>query len=162
GTYEVSSTILLNSSYSGDSDSTRVTIRGYTGETVILSGGKKLTSSWSASGGLYNNSLSAAQFSTIPEFRSLYLNGNRLVRARSLVYRHIASNLTWNAGSNYWTIANPYTVKDESGNVAIALQSFTKKTDLELVFATLWKESRVPVSSISGTSLAPISYYYTS
>lgn len=77
GTYYLGNTLTFGPSDSG-SVTVPVTYSNYNGETVILSGGSKITATWSA----YSGPIMVANVGTSLTFDQLFLNGTRQVMAR--------------------------------------------------------------------------------
>ena len=143
GTYELAETLVLTPEDSGTPDQP-ITYQAYPGEIPILSGGRRITTSWvpRASG-------AAIQVTTIPEVargewyvNSLFVNGRRAVRAR-----------TPNEGSYY---AIKSVQKDVSDHTAFAFNgadinpAWQYLNEVEIVAIQSWTQSRHRIQRVSG------------
>jgi len=128
GTYELPSTLTLNSSDSGRNGFT-ITYKAATGESPVISGGSVI-SNWSdANGdGIWEASVPAGSNS-----RQLYVNGQRATRARSV------DGTGWSRNGSIGKYYAPSTAN-----------TWANQSDIELITAYRWKMNRGPISSISG------------
>ena len=129
GTYALTSTLAFTASDSGKNGH-NVVWQAYPGEIPILSGGRVITGWTVDSGSVYK--ATAASLST----RNLFVGGVRCVRARSLT---VPAGIT--------QTGTGYTWPDSS------LAAYAHPEDLEFVYRSAWTENRLPVASVSGTTV---------
>ncbi len=123
GTHLLNETFFLNQSDSGN-NGYRVIYRNYAGEQPVLSGGKTVTG-WS----LYGNGIWVATCD-VDDFRQLYVNGQRAVRARG----------------------NPTMIESTDGDGHIlndlSIASWNNLQDVEIAYQTVWILPRIHISSV--------------
>ncbi len=124
GTHLLNQTLSLNQTIDGGNSGYRVIYRNYEGEQPVLSGGKTVTG-WS----LYGNSIWVATCD-IDDFRQLYVNGQRAVRARG----------------------DPTMIESTDGDGHIlndlSIASWKNLQDVEIVYQRVWILPRIHISSI--------------
>ncbi len=135
GTYVLNQTFLLNQSIDGGNNGYRVIYQNYAGEQPVISGGKTVTG-WA----LYANSIWFASCD-IDDFRQLYVNGQRAVRARG----------------------DPTMIKSTDGDGHLlndlSIASWKNIQDVEIAYKTVWTLPRVHIASID-TDLERINMQY--
>ena len=133
GTYRLNSTFELSAADSGTNGHT-IHYKSYPGETPIISGGTTIAG-WS----LYdvNHEIYRARINRGINFRQLYVNGKRAVRARSE-----------DNSDGYSPNAAGFTDIDS------AMQGWGNQQDIEIVGFNEWRSFRCPVAGISGTSMS--------
>lgn len=120
GVYRINETIFLNASHSGK-NGYNVIIQNYNGAIPTISGGKQVDSWTEYGGGIWNASVE------VDDFRQLYVNGQKAVRAR---------------GSPDFIIdtdGDGHTAKDER------MITWRNIQDVEFVYENIWTLSRVQV-----------------
>ncbi|HHB75059.1 MAG TPA: carbohydrate-binding protein, partial [Desulfobulbus sp.] len=133
GTYRLNSTFELSAADSGTNGHT-IHYKSYPGETPIISGGTTIAG-WS----LYdvNHEIYRARINRGINFRQLYVNGKRAVRARS--------------GDN----PEGYSQNaDGFSDIDPLMQGWGNQQDIEIVGFNEWRSFRCPVAEISSTSMS--------
>ena len=133
GTYSLTNPVTFTSADSGY-NGYHVLYTAFTNESPVISGGK-IISGWT----LYNTSSNIwkASVAATDNFRQIYVNGVKAIRARSTN----ASSLSTNATG--------YTTTDTN------LQHYGNITNMEVVSqSSLWEQSRFPIASITGSTIA--------
>ena len=131
GTYELANTLTFDQRDSG-TNGFSVIYENYPSESPVVSGGRHVYG-WVQDGDTWKVQLDQ----NTPQFRQLYVNGVRAVRARS-------GNL---APSDFTKTASGFTITNST------MQNWGNIQDIELVSNRLWKQYRCGVQSISGTAL---------
>lgn len=136
GVYPLTSPFELQRNGSVDDSGTNgydVIYRASPGGTAILSGGQAVTgwSLWDTPANIWR-----ANVGTSVDFRQLYINGVRAIRAQGR-----PATFTLNTGINGFTASNS------------VMASWGNKQRIELMGRSLWKSFRCPVQSITGTSV---------
>ncbi|MBF0432051.1 MAG: discoidin domain-containing protein [Fibrobacteria bacterium] len=138
GLYELDSTLALGPDDSGK-DSFNIIYRAYKKEIPVVSGGLTVTG-WTLHDSVKN--IYKAKVDSGIDSRQFYVNGRRMVRARS------------DNGAGWAATA--------SGFTAPAWVSQVKDiTRLEVVSNERWRSSRGPAASVSGTSVTMANPYWT-
>ncbi len=134
GTHLLNQTFLLNQSDCGN-NGFRVSYLAYPNESPVISGGKTVTG-WS----LYGNGIWVATCD-VDDFRQLYVNGQRAVRARG----------------------DPIMIKSTDGDGHLlndlSIASWNNIKDVEIVYKTVWTLPRIHIASID-TDLKRINMQY--
>lgn len=133
GTYPLTNSLTFAPADSGNNGH-KIIYRAYAPEAPVISGGRMITG-WT----LHDAGKNIWQASVSPtdNFRQLYVNGVKAVRAYGA------------APAGYAVTATGYTTTDTN------LQLYGNITNLEIVTHSVnWTQSRLPVASILGTSIA--------
>ncbi|WP_080837697.1 Ig-like domain-containing protein [Cohnella massiliensis] len=130
GTYALNDTFALDERDSG-SNGYRIVYQAYSGEKAVIGGGKAITG-WTLHDPEKN--IYRAYAGGDIETRQLYVNGVRGIRARSAGG---LSNATWDDGVVGHTTTDTFLA--EWGNIS----------DMEMVYKSLWTNSRMGVESIT-------------
>lgn len=125
GTYSLDQTLTLDARDSGMNGHI-VIYRSYPGEEVVISGGKRI-SGWTRESG---NRWTAK--TDIPDFRQLYVNGKRAIRARGGALE---------GGEFYGT--------DGYKTTNIEMANWRNQDDIEFVYETQWERSIGKVAHIT-------------
>ena len=137
GTYTIDSTITIGVSCSG-TNGYSVKFMNYTGETPVISGGQAITG-WTISDAAKNiYQATGVSFN----FRQLYVNGVKAVRART-------PNLLNGNNPNFWRTAgfdnNADNIQVESSKVS----NWNNFTRVEMHLLTQWGDNTMRLSSVS-------------
>ncbi len=126
GTYRLAETLTLNASYA--SDTGRVIFESAPGANAVISGGVDISGGWTDENGdgIYEKQLSPVD-GAYPQFRDLYIGGQRATLARTADYT-FASNYTNNLTANSLTVATD-ALSGVTGDV----------TDVEISLLVEWK-----------------------
>lgn len=132
GIYKLNSTFELSAVDSGTNGHT-IHYKAYSGENPIISGGTTITG-WS----LYdtNKGIFRVWIGAGINFRQLYVNGKRVIRARG------ADN-----PDGFTQNATGFT------DIEPAMQGWGNQQDIEIVGFNEWRSFRCPVAAISGTAM---------
>jgi len=161
GTYYLSKTFVLTPEDSGTSDKP-ITYQSYPGEKAIISGGKPITTNWTA----YQNGIYKTNVGTGWQFNSLFVNGKRAVRARApnidsatpyylmadvpVSYEGVCAELAWglvttNYCSSKYAACPQCTGFKYSGS---EFSNWTNLQDVEVSVFTQWENPRVKLQSV--------------
>jgi len=138
GVYSIKEPIVLGVD-AGGANGYRVIYRGDSSDKPVISGGVKITGWTKGSNGIWSAPCNVA------DTRTLYINDNMAVRARS-EYLYVATKNHIKSGS-----------KNKSDGMVVKANNFKKLSnpeDVELVFDSEWMHHRYPVANIlygSGT-----------
>ncbi len=130
GTYELQNTLTFDQRDSG-MNGFSIVYENYPGESPVISGGRHVYG-WVQEGDKWKTRLDLSS-----QFRQLYVNGVRTIRARS-------QNL---APSNFTKTASGFTITDST------MQNWGNIQDIELVSNQKWKQYRCGIQAIAGTAL---------
>lgn len=141
GTYELTETLLLGPEDSG-SEKHSVTYRAYPGETVVLSGGRRVTGWRPTDGGVWTAQVSRARQEAARP-RSFYVNGRRATPAR-----------TPNADQrpNCWQLAGAELTKDLKRFTLTLppglVKNWREPREIEVMIAGNWEVNRKRLESV--------------
>ena len=133
GRYELAETLIFTPQDSG-TETCPITYRAYRVEKPVISGGRKITASWSThTGDIMVCSIGEVREGTW-NFRQLFVNGKRQIRSRL-------------PNKGYYKIEKPV---DESSFMFKEghIKPWKNLTDVEIVVYHSWNESRVLISEI--------------
>lgn len=128
GTYTLEDTLTFGSQDSG-SNGFDIVYRNYPGEHPVISGGHPITG-WTVESGLWKADSDGLQF------RQLYVNGQRAVRAQTGIFRHGSG---WSASGD-GILVQASTVGD--------IGLWGNPGDIEVHWPRGWRDTRLPVDSI--------------
>jgi len=132
GTYELEDTLSFGADDSG-SNGFDIVYRNYPGEHPVLSGGQRIVG-WTEENGLWKADASGL------DFRQLYVNGQRAVRAQTSIYRY---------GSGWSPSGDGILVQASTvGNIG----AWGNSGDLEVHWPRGWRDTRLRVHSISSVT----------
>lgn len=152
GTYELTEPMAFDQGDSGN-DRFAVSYAALPGETVVISGGRKVTGWQRNQGEVWTASVPDVKADGW-QFRNLFVNGRRAVRARTP--NHDAAPSCWNLqGAELSSDLSRFTLTLAPG----VLGNWQNPTDMEVMIAGNWEINRKPVEKLDpGTSqivLAP-------
>lgn len=136
GTYTFSSTLEFTESDAGK-DGHYVAYQAYTNERPIISGGTKITGWTNWQNGIYRAPCSAM------EFRQLYVNGKKAIRARSPNKGSYSRLTSWNTPANTISI-----IGTQLGNVQNLANG-----KVEMIVQQYWAESIMRIASVATNGL---------
>jgi hypothetical protein len=154
GTYKLTTPVVLRPEDSGTFESPTV-VRAVAGETPILSGGRSVES-WNKAGKVPGLSSAVAKNvfvaelplvnGNVPEFRQLWVNGKKAVRARDANDDQLPRILSWNKKTGTLGIPSDWVRKFVSKKPSGA--GFQKPQSMELVLHQMWAISDIRVRSM--------------
>ena len=129
GTYALDTPLELRPEDSGTA-AFPITWKAATNAAVVLSGGKRITGTWTNGGnGIWFTDLTGVGLGTNQwNFRQLFVNGTRITRARYPNATHANPFLYATGGSTNYVIINPALVKSSWGTAADAQLNIVPKS----------------------------------
>ncbi|MFC2117961.1 right-handed parallel beta-helix repeat-containing protein [Bacteroidota bacterium] len=141
GVYSLTEPVIMSPN-DGGGDGFSVSYSAYKGESVLISGGKKINN-WTIENGIWKS-----QIEDVTDIQQLYINGERQTRAR---VPNIDEEI------NRWYLDSVYTVRtrDQKGFLQLdlwvqdkmALQKFNNPGDFEIIIFKDWATLRKQVSA---------------
>ncbi len=161
GTYALTSPLVFDEGDSG-TNGHKVTYKAFPGETPVISGGQVVTG-WSihdAGKNIYKASVGSL------EFRQIYVNGTRAVRARYPDWTSAVTLAGYLTGASI-TSSAPYKLNVNSAELT-GWETWGNLNEVEVVMVTHWKQKRARIESISGGTIgfqspessASVMYHY--
>ena len=143
GTYELSASVVFQANDSG-ANGHKVIYRAFPGETPVVSGGQVIKG-WSIHD--KENNIYKASVGDL-EFRQIYVNGVRGVRARNPNRTSEVTLEGYLGGANV-TGKPPYQLKVNPAELS-GWEKWANLDEIEVVMVTHWKQKRARISGISG------------
>ncbi len=143
GTYEISEPVIFDSNDSG-TNGYKVIYKAATGQTPIVSGGKAITN-WELHDKA-NNIYKAAAGEL--EFRQIYVNGVRGIRARTPNRTNEVTLAGYLLGAKV-TGKAPYQLQVDPAELK-GWETWSNLNEVEIVMVSHWKQKRARIASIAG------------
>lgn len=147
GTYELASSVIFDANDSGTNGHT-VAYKAFPGETPIVSGGQAIKG-WS----LHDREKNIYKASVGDlEFRQIYVNGTRGVRAR---HPNRTSEVTLGEylGGAGVTGGKPHQLNVQAAELS-GWEKWSHLNEVEVVMITHWKQKRARIAGISGATIS--------
>jgi hypothetical protein len=152
GEYSLTETFTLTELDSG-SNGYKIIYKAYNNETPVISGGKKITG-WTKTT-VNGHNVYKANVSGIQNFRELYINDNRAIRANSVNGVDLRANGRFSKLQDvYRYTANSYYMKDgkKAGyivNKSLFGNDLRNGDDFELVYRKNWRQHRIAADRVT-------------